>query len=406
MASQNPNILYITSFFPHGPSCGAQVRVLNIGRQLKRVGKVSLAIVPLTELNQGSLDRTRGEFEVRLIARSRPAPPRSYWDRMRYELDPSFLNTRFSAVSECDREIMLRMIHEYDIIWVHSIRTANEFQIYRWPHTVLDVDDIQSRLYISYAKADSGIIRSLLDYRLSLIWWRRERLFKDRFDVLTVCSENDRRYLGAGQQVQVVPNGFALPSQVPFRSPSVPPRIGFIGTLKWDPNRDGIEWFIRRVWPQIKTEIPTVHLRLVGKGTDEYLPELGPDIKGLGWMLDPSSEIASWSAMIVPVHIGAGTRMKIAEAFGRKCPIVSTSLGAFGYEVINGEDLLLADSPQDFASACVLLVNNRELGSKLSENVWKKFLKNWTWDSIGTSVSKAVSDCLSRSNYGQHFSIS
>jgi hypothetical protein len=129
MYSQNPNILYVTSFFPHGPSSGAQLRVLNIGRQLNRVGKVSLVIVCSDEIDHRSLDSTRGEFEVRHIARVRIDPLKSYWDRMRYELDPSFLNTRYSAISECDREVMLRMIHEYDIIWVHSIRTANEFQI-------------------------------------------------------------------------------------------------------------------------------------------------------------------------------------------------------------------------------------------------------------------------------------
>ena len=171
-------------------------------------------------------------------------------------------------------------------------------------------------------------------------------------------------------------------------------------------NRVGAEWFIRNVWPLIKREAPDIKLRLIGKGSNENCPSMGPDIDGLGYVEDPTEEVATWSAMIVPVTVGGGTRVKIAEAFSRKCPIVSTTLGAFGYQVINGEDLLLADSPQDFASACVLLVNNRELGSKISGNAWKKFLKNWTWDSIGTSVSMAVRECLNRNNYEQHFSIS
>jgi glycosyltransferase involved in cell wall biosynthesis len=100
--------------------------------------------------------------------------------------------------------------------------------------------------------------------------------------------------------------------------------------------------------------------------------------------------------MIVPVHWGGGTRVKIAEAFSKKCPVVSTSLGAFGYEALNGEDLLLADNVQDFASACVLLLKNTELGMRLSENAWKKFLKKWTWDAIGASVLKAVDQCLNQ----------
>lgn len=108
----------------------------------------------------------------------------------------------------------------------------------------------------------------------------------------------------------------------------------------------------------------------------------------------------AWSGMIVPVKIGGGTRVKIAEAFSRKCPVVSTTLGAFGYDGISGQDLLLADTAENFASACVLLVKNPELGLRISENAWRKFLKSWTWDLIGESVSRAIEECLMRRNSG------
>ncbi|BFU93234.1 MAG: hypothetical protein NTAFB01_44210 [Nitrospira sp.] len=124
---------------------------------------------------------------------------------------------------------------------------------------------------------------------------------------------------------------------------------------------------------------------------------MGPDIEGLGFVDDPTSEIATWSAMIVPIRTGGGTRIKIAEAFSRKCPVVSTSQGAFGYQVVDGEDLLLADSAEEFAAACVLLVQHGYLGRKMSETAWKKYLNNWTWDSIGESVANAVKQCLTRS---------
>jgi len=301
---------------------------------------------------------------------------------------------------------MLRMIDEYDVIWVHTLRVANALQIFRWPHTVIDIDDIRSQFYASVAKSEAVIFKRVLSYRRSFLWRRRERLLKERFSLISVCSENDRQYLGGGHRIHVIPNGYTLPVKVLNHAPSLPARLGFIGSFLWMPNRIGVEWFIRDVWPLIKRDAPDIKLRLIGKGSNENCPSMGPDIDGLGYVEDPTEEVATWSAMIVPVTVGGGTRVKIAEAFSRKCPIVSTTLGAFGYQVINGEDLLLADSPQDFASACVLLVNNRELGSKISENAWKKFLKNWTWDSIGTSVSMAVRECLNRNNYEQHFSIS
>lgn len=393
MLGSDLKILFVTSHCPGASAYGAQIRVLNIGRILKQLGTVSLVIASSDDIDQRTLDKTRDEFEVRHIVRVKPDPLPNSTSRMRFELDPSFLNTNFSGVSESDRGIMLKMIDDYDVVWVHTIRTANEFRIYRWPHTVLDMDDVQSRVYESRTKADSGIMRSLLNYRMSYIWRQRESRLNDRFDVIGVCSENDRRYFGNDHRVQVIPNGFARPTQIPKRTPMVPVRFGFIGLCTYPPNREGVEWFIRDVWPMIKRNAPDARLRLVGLESDKDLPMMGPDIDGLGYLEDPGDEIATWTAMIVPIRFGGGTRIKIAEAFSRRCPVISTTMGAFGYEFRSGEELLLADSTQDFAAACLRLMTDRELAGRLSENAWRRFLGEWTWDAIGKSVAKAIQLC-------------
>jgi glycosyltransferase involved in cell wall biosynthesis len=163
------------------------------------------------------------------------------------------------------------------------------------------------------------------------------------------------------------------------------------------PNEEGAKWFIRDAWPSIKHEFPPAQLRLVGRGSDGYLTTLGPDIVGLGWMEDPAEEIASWSAMIVPIKMGAGTRVKVAEGFARRCPVVATTIGAFGYDVENGREILLADRVDDFASACIQLLRNPELGEALSERAYKRFLEHWTWDSFEVTVGQVVQECLARS---------
>jgi glycosyltransferase involved in cell wall biosynthesis len=230
---------------------------------------------------------------------------------------------------------------------------------------------------------------------MSWVWRRRERLFTERFDALTVCSENDRRYLGGHARIHVVPNGFDPPAQI-RRVALESSRIGFIGTCEWLPNAQGIKWFIRNVWPLIRREIPRAELRLVGLSSNGELAALAPGIAGLGFLEDPSDEIASWSAMIVPIQRGAGTRIKIAEGFARRCPVVSTTLGAFGYDVRNGEELMLADQPGDFASACVELLRNPKIGEGLAEKAYSRFLHQWTWDSFRGSVEAAVQECLTR----------
>ena len=223
---------------------------------------------------------------------------------------------------------------------------------------------------------------------------RREHFWKERFTVLSVCSEADRQYLGGGEHVHVIPNGFERPAQEPVRQPTDPPRIGFIGLYSYLPNLEGMKWFVRSCWPLIKQQVPDARLRLVGKDTDGPLKPNAPDVDALGYVADAASEMATWSAMIVPVRQGAGTRVKIADAFSRKCPVVSTKLGAYGYDVQSGRELLLADKPDDFAQACVSLIRDRVAASAMADRAYAAFLQNWTWDAIAPRVWAAAEDAL------------
>jgi len=400
-----PKILFVTSHWPLAAAYGAQQRVLNIGKLLSRFGDVSFVIVPTETEDEETVRRTKREFEVRRIMRPLPvALGRSFRrlpQRFRHEFDPTYMETDPYVVSEPDRAGLQELIRQHDVIWVHTIRTAHWFRIYRWPHSVLDVDDLPSRSYQSAAQWGGSPVRRLLDLRMSWIWRRRERILPERFDVLTVCSEDDRRYLCRPERIHVIPNG-AHPLVVRPRAFSELPRIGLIGNCTFKPNEDGAKWFIRDVWPMIKREFPRAQLRLVGRGSEGYLTKLGPDIIGLGWMENPGDEIASWSAMIVPIKVGAGTRVKVAEGFARRCPVVATTIGAFGYDVENGREVLLADRADDFASACIMLLRNPELGKALSERAHKRFLERWTWDSFESTVGTVVQECLASSNRAQH----
>ncbi|MGH7817913.1 MAG: glycosyltransferase family 4 protein [Candidatus Binatia bacterium] len=374
--------------------------MLNICRLLSQIGKVSIAMVVPEPIDQISLAKTSNEFDVAHVALVQMTPLAGLVERVRFELDPNCMNTQFTSIRVADREILLKLIDDHNLVWVHTLRIANECRIYRWPHTVLDIDDIPSRVYRSRTQIDSTIVRKLLDYRMAVIWQRHERRLARRFDVTAVCSKSDSEYLGTTGRFRIIPNGCALPKEQPNRVYSVPPRVGFIGWFKWMPNVDGVEWFLQSVWPLVKIRIPEARLRLVGGDSDRDFSTAGPDVDCLGYLADPGGEIATWSAMIVPVRVGGGTRVKIAQAFSQKCPVVSTPLGAFGYDVIDGEEILIANDPQSFSAACAKLIEDPQFGATMAENAWSKFLTNWTWTSIGYAVESVVEQCLaSRRGY-------
>ncbi len=395
-----PKILFVTSHWPMAPAYGAQQRVLHTARLLSCFGNVSLVIVPTEPEDDEIVRRSGREFHIRKVIRPTPSEPGGLANRIshriRHELDPTYMATDLYQVGEQDRTALLGLMEEHDLTWVHTIRAANWFRIYRWPGSVLDVDDLPSRIFWSEFRTGTDPVERLLDLRRWVFWQRREQLFRQRFDVITVCSEDDRQYLGGQSGVHVFPNGFS-PLPLPDRRCPDPLRLGFLGNCGFVPNQEGIRWFIGEVWPRVKRDRPHAQLRLVGRGTERDLPNLGPDIQGLGWVEDPTAEIDSWAAMIVPIKVGSGTRVKVAEAFARKCPVIATAIGIFGYDVEDGKEVLLADRPADFATACSRLLRNPEFGEALSARAYQRFLEEWTWDSFKGTIATVVQECLGKS---------
>lgn len=349
------------------------------------------------ELPADLLAKTRDEFDVTDVLGLQSTPIRGLTNRLRHELDPWYLNTHGWQLDQKGRGLLRGLCEAHDIVWIHNLFSANAAGLERWPRSVLDIDDIVSQYHRSEIRSSTSWKDRVMNVRRAWLWKRREAVLLNRFDVLGVCSEGDRSYLGGSERVHTIPNGYDAYSREPLRVPIDPLRIGFIGTAKYPPNRDGIQWFIEKVWPFVKSKCPSVRTRLVGDGTDSFTAADGADIDGLGWVEDSEQEIATWSLMIVPIRFGGGTRIKIAEAFSRKCPVVSTSLGAFGYDLRSGGELLLADDPRAFADACLAILTNKELGEQIAERAWKKYAANWTWSAIGPKVEAAVEHCLSLS---------
>jgi glycosyltransferase involved in cell wall biosynthesis len=393
-------ILYVTSCWPHDRAFGGQLRTLHIGRALQTLGKVTIAVVSPEMAAPDIWEKTAAEFTVKPPIKVKQQRNRGVIQRLRWAFDPHFLNVHGCIADSADRERLLNDLDAFDLIWVQNSRTANILNRWRWPHSVLDIDDIPSTFQRSVWRNGSGLKQKFKAGLTMRLLRRRESFWKERFDALSVCSEADRKYLGGGKDIHVIPNGFERPTTEPVRDPVDPPRIGFIGLYSYSPNLEGMQWFIRDCWPLVKREIPNARLRLIGKDTDGPLKPHSPDIDALGFIEDPASEIAGWSAMVVPLFHGAGTRVKIADAFSRKCPVVSTSLGAFGYQVVSGRELLIGGTASNFAAACVSLIRDRAAGKEMAERAFRAFLQNWTWDSIASRV-RATAEGVVRSNHSR-----
>ncbi len=391
-----PRILYITPCWPHGKAYGGQLRALQIGRALQQCGEVSLAVVSSDLPEPEALEQTRSEFKLEAPVRVLHSPNRSLTQRLRWAFDTRYLNVHGCVADDRDRARIMDQLSAFDLVWVLNSRTPNILNRWDWPGSVLDLDDVPSTFQRTVWQKGATLGQRLKAGLQMNLLRRRERRWRERFTVLSVCSEADRQYLGASPHVHVIPNGFEQPRQTPSPTPLDPPRIGFIGLFSYLPNAEGVSWFVRECWPALRTQFPGIRFRLAGKDTDGPLRPTGSDIDALGWIADPAAEIATWSAMIIPVRQGAGTRVKIADAFSRKCPVVSTPLGAYGYDVKNQRELLLAESPAEFIAACSAHLRDRNAAAAMAERAYQAFLTNWTWEAITPRVKRAAQEALGK----------
>ncbi len=389
-----PKILFITAHCPYGQVYGAQLRTLHLARILKTYGDLGMILLPFGKIAEDALERTRKDFNLLEVFEFLSLPSQSLASRLRSEFDPYCSDTEGMRLSDDDFSKFSSRVKQFDLVWFQGVAIPNCLGQREWPNAILDIDDVPSQFFAARAREACSWLAKVRMIRKSFLWKRREKVLLKRFGILGVCSEVDRTYLGGDSRIHPIPNGFISPNVSMVRALSDPPRIGFIGTLTYAPNVEGLQWFIREVWPLIKRTHPLARLRLIGAETDHGIAEDGSDIDGLGFVEDSAAEIGTWSMTVVPILVGGGTRIKIAEAFSCRCPVVSTSLGAHGYVVTSGRELMLADTPDDFASACATLIQGPSHGEAMANHARDLFDRELNWDAIAPRVGKAVEACL------------
>lgn len=198
--------------------------------------------------------------------------------------------------------------------------------------------------------------------------WRRmvrfEREQCRRFDQVVAVSESDaeifRNAYGA-ERVEAVPTGVDTDYFAPMDLPPEPGHLVFVGAMDWLPNSDGITWFVRDVLPLVRKAVPGARVSIVGRNPGTAVRRLAEAHEGVevtGAVPDVRPYLARGSAVVVPLRVGGGTRLKIYEAMAAGRPLVSTSVGAEGLPLEPNEHYLAADSAPDLAEACIKLLRD------------------------------------------------
>lgn len=260
----------------------------------------------------------------------------------------------------------------------------------RLDHALLFQHNVETMIWRRHAEhAGNPFSRAYLDLQARRMFTFERYACRKAAHVAAV-SEGDAgvmRDLFAVKNVSAIPTGVDLEYFAP--KPAAPAAdLVFVGSMDWQPNVDGVTWFFREVFPIIRNVRPQTKVAVVGRTPPAAITSLPALVTGT--VPDVRPYLWGSAVSIVPLRIGGGTRLKIYESMAACVPVVSTAIGAEGLAVTHDENIVLADSPQDFADACLKLLENDNRRRVLADAAWQLVSSRFSWEQVSCEFERIL----------------
>ncbi len=383
-------ILMVSSFLPFPLTSGGHIRLYNLIKKLSKNHKLSLICEKREYQNQTDILQLK-KFckEVFCIDRKKQW---TFFNIIRtgFSWYPFLLVGHTSSVMK--KKIQMLLDNKFDVIHVET-----SYVIQNLPKTPLPIvlveHNIEYLVYQRFVKNAPFFLRPLLYLDvMKLRYW--EKKFWGKATRLIAVSENEQKIMN--QKATIVPNGVDLASFPFYENSSVKEkRILFIGDFKWLKNKDAAEWLVKKVWPRIKK--PGLKLWIIGREIPNAFKELSKDENIIfdEHASEKTTDIFRESfILLAPIRIGGGTSFKILEAMASGIPVVTTKLGIEGISATDGNNVLLAETQEEFVKSVEELLNDRTVYRRLAKNARELIEKKYSWDDIVKKLEEVYTSCL------------
>jgi polysaccharide biosynthesis protein PslH len=398
------NILFLTQILPYPPTSGPKVKTWHVLRYLYQKGHdVTLVsfVRPEEEQHIPVLrEICRGVHAVP-IQRSRIADVfyvvQSYLTGRPFLVERDDLRPMQDTVNQLVRENDFQFIHADQLTMVQfAIRGASLLPGKR-PKVIFDAHNAVWTIVERMKENAHYLLKPFLTVEAKRVKQYEGELLRTVDHVLTV-TDIDRNLLQEAlnyskprennhvSSIKVIPIAVDTEKLQPIKRRTNSKNIVTLGTLHYPPNADGIRWFLNEVFPLVREHVPDATLTIIGQNPPQDFIELAERnpgvIKVTGYVDDLRPYLEESALMVVPVRAGGGMRVRILEAFSYAMPVVTTTVGLEGISGMPEHDVLVADTPVDFAYRTLELLDNPSLQEKLSTNGRELVTKCYNWRAV------------------------
>jgi len=223
-----------------------------------------------------------------------------------------------------------------------------------------------------------------------------------KFNRCITVSDADSQHLREAAptaRIETIPSGVDMEYFVPDDSiPQEPYSMVLTGGFAWQPKQHNLRVLLTEVYPRIKAKLPDATLTVVGKGAPDELRALADTISGVtmtGRVPDVRPYVHRAALLLNYVESGGGIALKVLEAMAMRRPMLSTSLGCEGVRAQHGESVFLADGPESFAEAAVLLLQNATIRQKITDGGYRLVKQLYSWEGLARQFHDCYTSILS-----------
>lgn len=396
-------VLMLTPYLPFPPTSGGQIRSYNLLKQLYKKHEITLYCYIRHDKERLLIPELEKYCKKVKVFKRRKA-----WHPFNVLLSgitpypflvSIYLSRKFKkAVSEELRN------EKYDIIHAETFYVMTNIPSTKLP-TILVEQTIEYLVYQHFVNSIKWpFLKSMLLLDVAKLKFWERHFWKKAHKVIAVSEVDKREVLRLEPRVDVelVPNGVDLDFFVPKKSWGFhEKRILFTSNFKWLQNVEAAKILIEEIFPLVKKSIPEAKVWIVGQHTPEIITKYANRDIIIDSLADNDLESTKEaynksSVFVAPLKGPGGTRLKNLAAMASKLPMVTTSIGAEGIGIKDGENALVRDTMEGMASAVIELLRKPRLARKIAENARKKAVEEYSWEQMAKRLDKVYQEAAQK----------
>ena len=387
-------ILFLSPTVPFPLTDGGRIRVFNLLKQIAQKSEVTLLALETQPTDaDGVVQLQQLGIQVHLVPNAPTLPRLSLGT-----LASAFFKRQPITVARYDLPAYRQKFREliatdtFDLVHYEMFHTA-QFRTETDLPGVLSQQNVDSAIWQRLCSETENPFYKFAYWTQQLAFQRYERVLSPKFDAVTCTSDIDAAVFQqhcAEDVIEIIPNGVDVAHYQPNFSAEAPAHLIYIGSMDWYPNEDAVGFFADEVLPRIQERVSDVKFSIVGGNPSARVQKLAEraGIVVTGRVPEIKPYFAEATVFVVPLRIGSGTRLKILEALAMGKAIVSTSVGAEGLDLKDGEEIFIADESTAFADAVTRLLTDPTLRRRIGENGRARVERDYDWRSIGEKLHR------------------